>query len=61
MIYKVNTWYNSIEEPWRMLVGLGICMPVFILLAMDSVPLILAGWLYGLLLIFVRIVGSYKR
>jgi hypothetical protein len=60
MINKFNTWYDGIEEPKRFLVGFGVAMPVFILIAMDNPLLIIMGFFYALFLIFVRIIGSYK-
>ena len=61
IINKFNNWYEGIQEPWRFVTALSIAMPVFILMAMDSVPLILAGWFYAFILLTIRITGRYRR
>jgi hypothetical protein len=60
MIRKFNTWYDGIQEPWKFMLLLSLTMPCLIFLASGYAPLIIAGWLYGLSLIGVRIIGRYK-
>lgn len=60
MINKFNTWYDDIQEPWKFLLSLSLAMPCLILLASDYTPLIVAGGIYGLTLVIVRIMGRYK-
>ena len=61
MIMRFNRWYDKISEPYRMLVGLGIASPVFILLAMPDPALICSGLIYAMFLIIVRIIGAYNK
>jgi hypothetical protein len=57
VVKKFNRWYNGIREPWRFLTAFAICMPFFLGAAANSIGLILAGFLYAILLICIRIIG----
>lgn len=60
MINKFNIWYDNLREPRRFLTAMLISSPVFLMLAMSNPYLVLFGFSYALLLIFVRIVGRCK-
>jgi hypothetical protein len=50
----LNRWYDSLEEPWRLLLGAGLILVGFLCIGYGDPPLKVGGALYLVALLLSR-------
>ena len=61
-IIKTNTWFDSIEEPYRYVITIFLVAPGFIAIANNNVMFMrIFGPIYIVLLIGWRMLGKYFK
>jgi len=58
MINEFNTWYDSLQEPWRFLLAMTLSMVGIVGLSSGSGRVMIASAIYLSLLLFIRIKGK---
>ena len=59
LISKINRWYDSLKEPKRFLLAMGLCFPFILLVTSDQLPIgiRLCGAVFLSMIIAVRMIG----